>query len=551
MYIKQIVIDNFKCFEGTFVLDLNPHLNILVGDNESGKSTILEAIHLALSGWIFGRPIQNELTQSLFNDQIVRQYLASLMTNDKLPPPKLFIELYLEIEDESLSALFHGNGNSKGVDACGIKFCIEFNEKYKEEYNSFLSLNDDFESMPIEYYDYYWNSFARNDRITPRTIPIRSAFIDSSNSKTQNGSDLYISRIIRDLLTDEEKVKISQAHRKLKDSFVKSEAIVQVNREILQKQITEKRVELSVDLSTKNAWETSISTSLDDIPFQFIGRGEQSLVKTKLALSHKKAKEANILLLEEPENHLSHTKLNRLLKYIKDSQPEKQIILSTHSSFVANKLGLGNLTLLNCDSNTKRRKVARINELNEDTKTFFEKLSGYDTLRMVLCKKAILVEGPSDELIVQKAYLVKYGKLPIEDETDVISVGTSFLRFLEIAEKIQKLVVVVTDNDGHYDTKVTNKYIEYANDKNIYICCDKRENLNTLEPQLVDANQNQLELIREVLGIQGDKFTTPEQISSYMQDNKTECALKIFLTDRNILFPTYINDSINWKYEHE
>ena len=49
MYIKKIIIENFKCFEGGFPLELNKGLNILVGDNEAGKSTILEAIHLALS----------------------------------------------------------------------------------------------------------------------------------------------------------------------------------------------------------------------------------------------------------------------------------------------------------------------------------------------------------------------------------------------------------------------------------------------------------------------------------------------------------------------
>ena len=39
----------------------NPDLNIIVGNNECGKSTLLEAIHLALSGQLNGRPIQTEL----------------------------------------------------------------------------------------------------------------------------------------------------------------------------------------------------------------------------------------------------------------------------------------------------------------------------------------------------------------------------------------------------------------------------------------------------------------------------------------------------------
>ena len=96
------------------------------------------------------------------------------------------------------------------------------------------------------------------------------------------------------------------------------------------------------------------------------------------------------------------------------------------------------------------KKANRLNDLNSDTKNFFEKIAGYDTLRLILCKKAILVEGDSDELIVQKAYMANNnGVLPIQDEIDVISVGTSFLRFLEIAEKIKKNVVVLTDNDGN------------------------------------------------------------------------------------------------------
>lgn len=293
------------------------------------------------------------------------------------------------------------------------------------------------------------------------------------------------------------------------------------------------------------------STYLDEIPFNYAGRGEQCLVKTRLALSHKKSQEANILLLEEPENHLSHSKLNKLIKHIKDGHEEKQIIVSTHSSFVANKLGLGSLILLNFDRVTFRRNEIRITDLDEKTKQYFEKLAGYDTLRLILCRKAILVEGPSDELIVQKAYLKSKGKLPIEDEVDVISVGTSFLRFLEIAEKIKKPVVVVTDNDGDFENKVTQKYKLYKNSKSVKICADSRNNLNTLEPQLAEANKDQLTLLRKVLGVNDTTCPDEAAINSYMRNNKTDWALKIFDTDKEVKFPQYILDAIEWEYVQE
>jgi len=60
--IKKLNIENFKSFNGKFCIELNPGLNILVGDNEAGKSTILEAIHIALSGLLNGKYLKNELT---------------------------------------------------------------------------------------------------------------------------------------------------------------------------------------------------------------------------------------------------------------------------------------------------------------------------------------------------------------------------------------------------------------------------------------------------------------------------------------------------------
>ena len=63
MAIHKVKISNFKCFKGLFELELNKGLNILVGNNETGKSTILEAIHIALTGIYGGRNIKKELSQ--------------------------------------------------------------------------------------------------------------------------------------------------------------------------------------------------------------------------------------------------------------------------------------------------------------------------------------------------------------------------------------------------------------------------------------------------------------------------------------------------------
>jgi putative ATP-dependent endonuclease of OLD family len=541
MHIAKVNIENFKCYKGKFSLPLNPGANILVGNNEAGKSTILEAIHLALTGSLNGRYLKNELSPYLFNRRVEQEYIASLTTANPISPPHIQIELFFTGKE---LANLEGNGNSEKADDCGVSYRIEFNAEYEPEYGELLKAHT-IKTIPIEYYKTSWRSFARSE-VTARSIPIKSALIDSASTRIQNGSDSYISRIIRENLEDKERVEISQAHRQMKESFMGTDAVKAINTKInTSANFTDKQVKISVDLSTQNAWEMSLMTYLDEIPFHYVGKGEQSIVKTSLALSHKKSEEANIILLEEPENHLSHTKLNELIRRIRTKLDSKQVIISTHSSFVANKLGLDSLVFLH------DQKHARLKELAPDTKAFFEKLAGYDTLRLILCKKALLVEGDSDELVVQKAYRVAKGKLPIEDGIDVISVGTSFLRFLEIAEKINKAVAVVTDNDGSV-AALNKKYANYLGDKAkplIKICFDTTEdkgtiqefNYNTLEPKLLKASGK--DTLNKVFGT---SCKTDDELQIHMKANKTDCALKIFDTAESVTFPQYILDAVTW-----
>lgn len=540
MHIKKVYIENYKIFNGKFEISLNPYINIIVGNNEAGKSTILEAIHLALTGLINGRYLRNELSQYLFNNEVEKKYLDSINDPEQIPsePPNIMIEVYFDSEE---LPLFEGSGNSDKSKACGLSLKIEFDENYKPEYNELVN-GDEVKSIPIEYYKVTWTSFAR-DSITSRSIPIRSALIDTSGHKYRNGSDIYISRIIRNELEDKERVAVSQAYRKLKENFSQDESIKIINDKVnaLANLSDDKEVSVSVDLATKDAWETGLTTFLDLVPFQNIGKGEQAIVKTKLALGTKESQKAGVILIEEPENHLSHTKMNALIKSINENCENKQIIVSTHSSFVANKLGLDHLILLN------NQKTARLSELPTDTQDFFRKLPGYQTLRLLLCKKAILVEGDSDELVVQRAYMdIHDGRLPIEDGIDVISVKLTFKRFLQIAKLLEKSVAVVTDNDGNYDQKITQKYELFSDDEYISIFADEREELNTLEPQLVDANREQLERLCQITGISFERYSVENEISEYMQKNKTDWALNVFNSEDSLNYPEYIKQVITW-----
>lgn len=539
MNIRKINIENYRCFYGKFSLELNSGINVLVGDNEAGKSTILEAVNLALTGLLNGRYLRNELSQYLFNRQVVSEYIASLLPDSEktLEPPSISIEVFFEGDE---CPRFEGDGNSERLKGSGIALCIEFDPEYQAEYEALLK-DGALSSVPVEYYRVVWKSFAR-EAVTARRIPLKCVLIDSTSPRYQNGSDVYISRIIDSDLEDSERAAISQEYRKMKELFGAADAVKAINGKIKDKaKLTDRELAISVDLATHNSWQTSLMTYLDEVPFHYIGKGEQCVLKTNLALGNEKSEKANLILLEEPENHLTHSKLNSLLRDVADNCKGKQIIVTTHNSFVANKLGLENLILL------KNPMSMRLSELTPGTYKFFRKLAGYETLRLLLCRKAVLVEGDSDELVFQKAYMIENnGRLPIEDGVDVISVGITFKRFLEIAEKLGQPTCVITDNDGDYATKIAKKYEDFAGVDCLEVFADSRNELNTMEPQIVDVYKESLGDLCALLGISSETYDTAETISEYMQKNKTACAMSFFESDAGLKFPEYICKAVRW-----
>lgn len=70
MYIKRLKAFNFKKFKA---LDISfENLNLIIGENESGKSTILQAIDLLLSG--SRNKIETIGLEHLMNDEIIHQF---------------------------------------------------------------------------------------------------------------------------------------------------------------------------------------------------------------------------------------------------------------------------------------------------------------------------------------------------------------------------------------------------------------------------------------------------------------------------------------------
>ncbi len=533
MPIDEVIVKNFKALKN-FRAKLNLDLNIIVGDNESGKSTLLEAINLCLTSQLNNKWINQELSPYLFNIETTQDFIRALQEGRNPEPPEILIEVYLTKDSEYMT--LRGSINSLRADLPGLSLTIKLSKEYLEEYKNYISNPSQVKAIPTEYFEAYWYSFSNNP-IAYNTLQIKPVLLDSSSIRLQNGTDYYIQRTIQECLSPQEKASMSILYRLLKEKFAEEDTIKSINARLESAKgvITEKLLSISLDISHKSNWDSNITSYLDDIPYVFIGKGEQSVLKTMFALQRKNARDAQVFLIEEPENHLSYTNMSILIKKISDNFTDKQIIITTHSTFVSNKLGLSKLILLNFGGVS-----TDLGALSKTTQDYFMKLPGYDTLRLIIAKRVILVEGPSDELIVQKAHLSRYNRLPIDVGLDIISVrGLSFKRFLEIAVLLKKPVSVITDNDGNTE-RLQARYAEYIDNYPFIRFFYPSDNSSpTMEYLLFDSIG--LETLNKIF-IQS--ISTKEDMVSYMKQNKVQCALQIFDSQFEFDFPDYIVSAI-------
>lgn len=86
MHIKELRVFGFKRFREASI-SFSEGINIVVGDNDSGKSTLLEAVTAVIDGQYRGAPLMRSISEDLFNKDIVDEYLCLLKNGKPCNPP--------------------------------------------------------------------------------------------------------------------------------------------------------------------------------------------------------------------------------------------------------------------------------------------------------------------------------------------------------------------------------------------------------------------------------------------------------------------------------
>lgn len=516
MNITKLIAYNFKKFD-FLEIDFKENLNVIVGDNESGKSSILLAIDLVLSGSI--NKVESLGLDCLFNTNAVQTFFD---TNSYETLPELTIEMYFDLLDDEE---FYGRNNTMGKNCFGISLICKPREELSKDISIILKQNA--KNFPFEYYSIQFYKFGGTPYLGFKRH-FKHILIDNTTINNDYATNSYIRTLYNSSVTSSEKSKHFNEYRNFKIGF-KESVLSELNEKV-----GNGKYEFAIKNSSKANLETDLTITEENIDLQNRGKGRQCFIKTEFALQ-KNEKELNFILLEEPENHLSHINMLNLIERINESK-NKQLFIATHNNLISSRLDLRNSILLNSNSNVS----INLKHITESTAKFFIKSPTNNILEFILSKKVLLVEGDAEYILTEKFFEIITRVKPNQANIHIISVGgTSFKRYMEVANLLKIKCAVVRDNDGNYQNNCIDNYQEYVS-KEVKVFYETDNDLSTFEKSLYNAN---IDICNELFSA---KLRT-RTVQQLMLNEKTDCAFDLLENKaEKFVVPGYIEDSILW-----
>lgn len=514
--ITKIRLINYKRFR-YYTIEPNGQINILVGDNEVGKSTVLEAIDIVASGNV--RRVETIGIDKFLNIDAVQQFNIGERNFHHLP--KLAVELYL---NGSFDHTMNGKNNSDGITCDGIRLVCEPNCDFLSEITESLQAQEDY--FPYDYYSIRFSTFA-DEGYTGYKKKIKSILIDSTNMSSEFATNDFIKRMYNQYTEDDikERAVHKSKYRQLKSGF-RAAGLSALNERIP----ADKHYTFGLRTGASLSLENDLMIYEEEIGIDSKGTGNQVFIKTDFALE-RSGSNVDVILIEEPENHLSHVNLRNLIQRVSETQ-HGQLFITTHNSLISTRLELQNLFIMHEGAEDK---PTSLSGLKAETAKYFMKAPVANIIEFALSQKVILVEGPSEYMLFERFYEDVIGNKPESDYVHIMDVrGLSFKRYLEIAQQLSSKVAVVTDNDHNKQKNCIDKYLDFATDANIKICYEKDEDMSTFEKVLYSVNQA---LCNRLFG---------ENAIDYMLGNKTEAAYTLLSQNDTITVPDYIRGAIEW-----
>lgn len=411
MYLSKLKTKKFRQFQD-FSLELNKGLNLLVGENNAGKSSVIDAIRLVLDTtsveWVNLKSTdflsgENEIQIQLkFEELSVRELglFLEYLTNEQTTPEVNKLCLYI-----NLSARLTTNPFKK-------------TQFIKTEIRS--GLNNDGPVIDRDIREYLATTYLKPLRDAEAELSAgrasRLSQILGSNvslagdaSATQRIIELLIQAtqgIQNDVAIQATQGKISSL---LNSLTFKSNTFTPLLSLLGSKDYSDMS-DPEKSLALKSILE-KLSLELDTSGVKH-GLGYSSLLfmATELMLIRQE-EQYSLLLVEEPEAHLHPQLQLKFINYLRPENSNLQCILSTHSPVLSSKAPLESLILMQNGKAFPLRKGCTA--LGNDDYIFLEKFLDSTKANMFFARGILLVEGIAEMVLLPR--IAELIGRPLED----------------------------------------------------------------------------------------------------------------------------------------
>ena len=408
MYLSSIQIKNFRCFDDRdHNIQFNNGLTVLVGENDSGKSAILDAIRIVLGttdlGW-------HRIDITDFHNEDSSKEISIVCE---------FSNLTSDEQAAFLECLSYDTQNGVLVPRLYLHWSCKYVTTFKPP-RAVSNLTTGKEgSGPVP---------AAEARELLRVTYLRA--LRDAHSDMQSGRHSRLSQIIQHIPTLNAGTNEYQEGMDLKDLslvgianlsndlLVNHPALSAVNtdmEDILRKQMLLKQDDIktrfevadsrSKDMQKINALLEKLDLVVDKHASSMqgkVGLGTSNILSMACELLlHKEAHNANrssFLLIEEPEAHIHAQRQLKLVQSLEDATANQQIIITTHSPLLAAVVELSNIIIIK-DGKTFSLAKGQT-KLDEDDYWFLEKYLDATKANLFFARSVIIVEGPGEALLI-------------------------------------------------------------------------------------------------------------------------------------------------------
>lgn len=526
-HISSIHIKGYKKFQD-FSISLNPEKNILIGSNEAGKSTIFEAINIVLNQQY--RNADKSALRDLFNIENYRAFERNPLQENL---PKIIIEIEFKLDKQNKNTPYflgevYGNLKSKE-----LKYGIRFECKFNEDFANDAAVAIASKTIPLEYYTLSWTTFAGHP-YQPIKKPLRFLTIDTTTTNAQQSFNYYNRSLFNSVCHETQRLHIKQGFREHLEHILDKANLPSLGNN------------RTFGIDTKKVLlENIISIYENSIPLENKGRGMENLIKTKIALDQ--APNLDVILIEEPESHLDFITLQKMLDEIGSQRNESQIVVTTHNTMIASRLGLRNILWLSHNS------ILSLKNIEEKTSSFFQKVTDNSLLQLLIADKIFLVEGKAEYLLLPKFYKSITNRDIKDDNIVIISCnGITYKHYLEVAKATSKRIAVITDNDK-YESRIEKAKVFNKTHELQHIFMDESTENWTWEVSLFRLNA---EILNTIIPIQNGaqykvngKDLAEEPVLGKMLNNKADAAFAMLKHCSDFKVPSYVQEAIKWLSE--